>query len=123
MLAATHADGVMIGRAALGAPWLPGVLAEALAQELADEQALLPDLNARLQQLCEQVQLLQNFYGPAQGLRIARKHAQWCLTHESLAQGEQSTLAPFAKTLVRINDAAEQLDFLHGLTEHLEQAA
>ena len=123
VLAATAADGVMIGRAALGAPWLPGVLAQALARDLNDERVLMPCLDDRLQQLGEQVRLLQNFYGPAQGLRIARKHAQWCLTHETLTGEERSVLAPFAKTLVRINDAAEQLDFLYELTDQLAKAA
>ena len=123
VLKATDADGVMVGRAALGAPWLPGAIARALAGNLSSEDALAPDLDERLQQLLEHVHALHTFYGPQQGLRIARKHVQWSLTHHSLTHHERANLLPFAKAVVRLRDASEQLDFLLGLPSQLAEAA
>jgi len=123
VLAATGADGVMIGRAALGAPWLPGGIARALTGNLDSDNPLVPGIDDRLQQLIEHVRALHAFYGQQQGLRIARKHVQWTLSHQSLAPHERASLMPFSKTLVRIVDASEQLDFLLGLPSQLATAA
>lgn len=115
VLSATGADGIMVGRAALGAPWLPGAIAQALANGASCDTRWWPSLPARLAQLHEHVQGLHAFYGAVQGMRIARKHAQWCLGHASLAEQERLILQPFASAVVRIKDASEQLDFLASL--------
>jgi tRNA-dihydrouridine synthase B len=63
----TGADGVMIGRAALGAPWLPGQIAGVVASmSLAEKLAVMR----------EHVELGHAFYGDA-GTKIMRKHVQW----------------------------------------------
>ena len=73
VLAYTKADGVLIGRAALGAPWLPGDIAEALAtgraQRARGAEEILPIAARHLAHL-------HAFYGDEQGVRIARKHAK-----------------------------------------------
>jgi tRNA-dihydrouridine synthase B len=60
------ADGVMIGRGAIGQPWI------------FSELAGLPLLNRveRLQIIKRHLLLMHEFYGLDQGLRIARKHIQ-----------------------------------------------
>lgn len=65
------ADGVMIGRAAMGQPWILGEIAAALAGRH-DWQA--PTEDAKLHSLIEQVEDSLDLYGPALGLRIVRKH-------------------------------------------------
>lgn len=67
----TGVDGVMVGRAALGAPWLPGMMADPARAEPSVEQKWLI--------MAEHVAAMHAFYGPARGLRVARKHVQWYL--------------------------------------------
>jgi len=67
VLEQTGADGVMIGRASLGAPWLPGQIAGVAAE--------LP-LEEKLEVIVEHLVLGHAFYGEP-GIRIMRKHVQW----------------------------------------------
>ena len=70
MLAASGADAVMIGRAALGRPWLVGAVAAALR----DEVAPTPSLAARREAALDHYDALLSQFGAAQGNRHARKH-------------------------------------------------
>jgi len=76
MLAASGADGVMIGRGAQGRPWLPGQAAHALAsgQVPAD-----PPLGEQRDVLLELYEGWLGLYGTGLGLRQARKHIGWAL--------------------------------------------
>jgi len=74
VLDATGADGVMIGRAALGRPWLFGEIEHFLATGRALPAPRTPEIRAVL---LEHLQELYVFYGCATGLRVARKHAAW----------------------------------------------
>lgn len=69
-LAASGAAGIMIGRAAVGRPWLVGEIAAGLAgQDVAPLSA-----EARAALAAEHYQGLIALYGPAMGVRHARKH-------------------------------------------------
>lgn len=68
------ARGVMIGRGAYGAPWLPGAVAHALAA--GDEDAALP-LDVQRTIALEHVEAMLEHYGSGLGLRNARKHIGW----------------------------------------------
>ena len=72
VLAYTGADGVLIGRAALGAPWLAGDIAAALAGMPVSirSPAQVLDIVAR------HLTRMHAFYGAEQGVRIARKHGK-----------------------------------------------
>jgi tRNA-dihydrouridine synthase B len=73
VLAHTGADGLLIGRAALGAPWLPGDIAEALST------GRPPRTRSRAEVLSiaeRHVTHIHDFYGAEQGVRIARKHVK-----------------------------------------------
>jgi tRNA-dihydrouridine synthase len=74
-LAASHADGVMIGRGAYGRPWLAGQIARFLAG-VAEETPLLEIQLRLVDELYEEMLL---HYGRDVGVRHARKHLGWAL--------------------------------------------
>ncbi len=80
-LAATGADGLMIGRAALGRPWLPGLLAQALNNGTMPPE---PDLGTKLAATAEHYEGLLEVMGAAAGVRHARKHLAAALDDASL---------------------------------------
>jgi tRNA-dihydrouridine synthase B len=71
MLAVSGAAGVMIGRAALGAPWLVGGVARALE---AHGPVSAPRREERREAALEHLDWLVHRLGPRAGLRHARKH-------------------------------------------------
>ena len=74
MLKASGADGVMVGRAAYGRPWLINQIDHYLrtGQHLAD-----PSLNEQMQTLLRHYEDMLICYGREIGLRAARKHVGW----------------------------------------------
>jgi tRNA-dihydrouridine synthase B len=84
VLAATGADAVMIGRAALGRPWLLRAIVARLAGDRpppAPGPAEIRDVMAR------HLTALYAFYGEHLGVRIARKHVGWYLDHLPRSSG------------------------------------
>lgn len=76
MLQASGADGIMMGRAAYGRPWWPGVIAELLdpgsgiaEPTLAEESRIVSEHHAAI----------IGYHGPRHGNRIARKHIGWAI--------------------------------------------
>jgi len=69
-LAASGAHGVMIGRAAMGRPWLAGEIAAGLA----DMSFAAPSLAAQFDSLSEQIRDSVALYGAPLGTRMVRKH-------------------------------------------------
>jgi tRNA-dihydrouridine synthase B len=75
VIGSTGADALMIGRAALGQPWLPARIDASL-------QGRLPEclsLERKTALMQEHILLLADFYGETKGHRIARKHVGWFL--------------------------------------------
>lgn len=70
MLAASGAAGIMIGRAAIGRPWLVGEI----AADLAGREANAVSATARRDAALEHFESLLEWLGPRIGLRHARKH-------------------------------------------------
>jgi nifR3 family TIM-barrel protein len=75
-LEASGASGVMIGRGAYGAPWLPGRVAAYLSSGSA---ASAPPLSEQGRIAREHVESMLSHYGVSLGLRNARKHIGWYL--------------------------------------------
>ena len=73
VLQTTGAAGIMIGRASLGRPWLPGVIAQSIAGINVDQ----PSLSERFLQMRRHLTALHDFHGDFMGIRIARKHVGW----------------------------------------------
>lgn len=69
-LSQSGAHGVMLGRAAMGKPWLIGEVAAALEGRAWRR----PGLNEQLASLCEQISDSVELYGPGLGLKMVRKH-------------------------------------------------
>ncbi len=84
-LAASGADGVMVGRGAYGAPWAPGRIARALRTGV-DHGA--PPLAEQHRIACQHVEAMLSFYGGALGLKNARKHVGWYLETSGAAEGD-----------------------------------
>jgi len=98
VLARTGADGLMIGRAAFGRPWL----FREIAHFLATGELLPPPALAEVRAaVAEHLEGLYALYGEAQGLRVARKHLGWYARR--LPGGE-----PFRQDVVRIEEIAAQ---------------
>ena len=101
-LAASGAAAVMVGRAARGAPWLPGGIGAALAGAAMPE---CPRGRALAGLVCRHYEAQLAFYGRECGMRTARKHLGWYL--DRLAGG-----APLRKRLMREEEPARVLDLL-----------
>ena len=76
VLAATGADGLLIGRAAQGRPW---IFREVEHYLRTGEQLPAPSLTEVEHILLEHLTALHAFYGDVMGVRIARKHVSWYL--------------------------------------------
>jgi tRNA-dihydrouridine synthase B len=74
VLGLTNADGLMIGRAAQGRPWLFRQIAHYLAT---GEELPEAGCAERQQVLLEHLDGLYSLYGGEQGVRVARKHIGW----------------------------------------------
>jgi tRNA-dihydrouridine synthase B len=109
VLAHTKADGLMIGRAAQGKPWLFREINHYLT-----EGSKLPRVSITEMQkiMLEHVRSLHHFYGQRQGLRIARKHVAWYLSGSYPA-------AAFKTHFNKIEDACEQLAALQQVFRRL----
>jgi tRNA-dihydrouridine synthase B len=98
VLEATGADGIMIGRAAQGRPWL----FREIAHYLATGEIAAPPAAAEIRDvLLEHLEGLYALYGEEQGARVARKHIGW--TVRELPGGEH-----FRASVVRIERAPVQ---------------
>ncbi|TIH09921.1 tRNA dihydrouridine synthase DusB [Pseudomonas leptonychotis] len=76
VLAATGADGLLIGRAAQGRPWIFREIEHYLRT---GEHLPAPSLLEVERILLEHLAALHAFYGDVMGVRIARKHVSWYL--------------------------------------------
>ena len=76
VLELTGADGVMIGRAAQGRPWLFREIVHYLGR---GERLSPPSARERADVLVEHLDGLYDLYGDEQGARVARKHIGWAV--------------------------------------------
>ncbi|TDU25781.1 tRNA-U20-dihydrouridine synthase [Panacagrimonas perspica] len=117
ILRQTGADGLMIGRAALGHPWIFRELAHFLKT---GEVLPQPDRVEVASTLLQHMRELYTLYGESRGVRVARKHIQWyCQSHPGVDA--------FWASVNRVDDASEQLDrvtaFFEREPEELAEAA
>jgi len=117
VLRQTGADGVMIGRAAQGRPWI----FREIAALLANGSALEPPPPADVRDIMlGHLRDLYEFYGHEPGVRIARKHIGWYCSERPQAQ-------VFRQAVMRAETADTQLamveEYFCGLDEPAAAAA
>ncbi len=112
-LAASGADGVMIGRGAYGAPWLPGQIARSLET---GHDAPGPSLPEQRRIALAHIAAMFEHYGAALGNRNARKHVGWYLASSGCPLEE---IKAWRQRLCTLDDNAE---VLAGLTEFYDRA-
>jgi len=105
-LAASGADGVMVGRAACGAPWRLGRIAAALGGA---EVAEAPPLAEQGRIARGHVEAMLAHYGDFLGLRNARKHMGWYLETSGHRAG---ALKAWRRALCTEDDARRVLDLI-----------
>ena len=99
VLQLTGADGLMIGRAAQGNPWI----FREIQHYFANQTLLAPPENTEVcQVLTEHLKNLYEFYGEFSGVRIARKHIGWYI------KGKQGAEL-FRRSVNMVDDTSTQL--------------
>lgn len=96
----TRADGIMIGRAAQGRPWI----FREIEHYLATGELLAPPLVTEIHHVCrEHLADLYAFYGEDTGVKVARKHISW------YTKGLVGSAA-FRRMMNQLGDVSTQLD-------------
>ncbi|HYT16293.1 MAG TPA: tRNA dihydrouridine synthase DusB [Burkholderiales bacterium] len=107
----TGADGIMIGRAAQGRPWIFREIAHHLAT---GEELPAPLVSEIHSVLVAHLHALYGFYGRETGVKIARKHISWYT--KGLAGS-----AGFRHQMNQLGTCEEQLDAVNRFFEQLAQ--
>ena len=103
----TQADGLMIGRAAHGNPWI----FQQIRHSLTENTSLpLPENSEVRHVLSTHLKNLHHFYGEVAGVRIARKHIGWYIKAWYNIQSQEAE--SFRKHINQINDASTQLELV-----------
>ncbi|HTQ74888.1 MAG TPA: tRNA dihydrouridine synthase DusB [Burkholderiales bacterium] len=105
----TGADGVMIGRAAQGRPWIFREIGHYLTT---GEKLPLPLVSDIHVVLIAHLNDLYSFYGRERGVKVARKHISWYT--KGLAGS-----ASFRHRMNQLESCEEQLDAVNGFFEQL----
>ena len=107
----TQADGLMIGRAAQGNPWIFRQILHYLEH---GEQLDSPPVAEVQRILIEHLHALYDFYGEYTGVRMARKHIAWY--SKGLRNGN-----PFRQQMNTFEQPQQQLDFTEQFFSDLAQ--
>ncbi len=99
VLAHTGADAVMVGRAAIGDPWIFHRIDHRLRHGT-DAPPL--SWEERTSTILDHIRAIHEFYGPVHGVRVARKHIKQYIGDGPLARGAW-------KRLAAVHGAAHQL--------------
>ena len=103
----TQVDGLMLGRISHGRPWIFKEINDILVNNspitpISDEE--------KFETILSHIDAIHRYYGTEQGVRIARKHIGWYLSH--LVGHETDLLKPLTRKIFPIKNASEQLESL-----------
>ena len=108
VLERTGADGLMVGRAAQGRPWL--------FRQIAGTGSSEPDAEELRSVVHEHLSGLYSLYGETQGVRVARKHIAWYL-------GAYPGAERVRRSVNCIDGASQQLDLVAAFISELADGA
>ncbi|NDU80246.1 MAG: tRNA dihydrouridine synthase DusB [Ferrovum sp.] len=109
----TKADGLMIGRAAQGRPWIFREIAHYLLHE---SELQTPTANEIHQVLNGHLTDLYDFYGAERGVRMARKHISWYtkgLVGSAQFRHRMNQLQSMEEQVRAIDDFFQELNSIH----------
>jgi tRNA-dihydrouridine synthase B len=107
----TQVDGLMIGRAAQGNPWIFKQIDHYLTHKV---HLPSPSLLEVRETLIEHLHTLYDFYGEYTGVRMARKHIAWY--SKGLRNGN-----PFRQHMNTLETPQQQIDYTIAFFEQLKQ--
>jgi tRNA-dihydrouridine synthase B len=119
-LKASGADAVMVGRAAYGAPWAPGVIAKSFA---AGAPLAPPSLREQADLMIELTEGMAARYGEPHGVRLTRKHLGWLLDRASLLEAERKGLRRQLCTASTVSAVRRGLMMLTSRADDMEPLA
>ena len=110
VLRQTGADGLMIGRAAQGNPWI----FREIGHFLASGKLLSAPTGSEVRDtLIGHLENLYAFYGEARGVRVARKHIGWYTKGKGFVGG-----AAFRHAVNQVETTVEQLTMVRAFLDH-----
>jgi tRNA-dihydrouridine synthase B len=110
----TGADGLLIGRAAQGNPWVFREINHYLKTATHAKRPSIPEIRDAM---LEHLETLYHFYSDYMGLRIARKHIGWYI------QTHFPGLWPHIKHVYKVTTAREQYQVVESFFKHLNNGA
>ncbi len=103
----TNVDGLMLGRISHGRPWI----FKEINDILVNNSAITPiPTKEKTDTAFDHIVAIHRYYGTDQGVRIARKHIGWYLSH--LVGHNTQLLKPLTRKIFPINNTDEQLETL-----------
>lgn len=109
VLRETGTDGVMIGRAAQGNPWIFREINHYLKT---GERLPLPVFEEVQTTLLNHLSALHRFYGDYMGLRIARKHLGWYFAAQGVAKTEYRHIHQLDSSEAQLSAVKQLLDMI-----------
>ena len=95
----TEADAIMLGRGALGNPWIFREITELLETSKVEQQV---PFSEKKTVILQHIAAFQQFYGAEKGYRIARKHVAWYLDR-------LSPVSDFKRSFNALTNPSDQL--------------
>jgi len=111
VLEITNADGIMIGRAAQGNPWIFAQIQKFIMDSAAPET---PSLAEQKDVITQHLAGIHRLYGDVTGVRIARKHIGWYLQNKPMGN-------EYRRKFNALDSADLQLELMHEYFDLQEQ--
>ncbi len=111
VLQITGANAIMIGRSACGRPW---IFDEIRQYMLYNQPTTKPSKCRVWEVMLTHIGELHAFYGSVMGVRIARKHIRWYLSHAEFQQGQVD------KHIFRVDCPEQQISMLEDLKSQFD---
>ncbi|KAF3977168.1 MAG: tRNA dihydrouridine synthase DusB [Methylococcales symbiont of Iophon sp. n. MRB-2018] len=109
----TGADGLMIGRAGQGKPWVFNEILQQLNSSKTPKKQTIKEIQSTINTHLEQ---LYSFYGNNDGVRIARKHIGWYFEHLGSIPKQRE------KEIFQVLDPSQQIAMVNSVFSDIDLA-